>query len=212
MISQKGDFKNFRDKSDKVILNTLCPLNIILCLAVALQQRIIYLWDNLYKYICHITSHENMTFFDSMEPGVTSIYLSFISIDQNKIRFIKNIPVWLEFSVSTFSISDEYLLQAYHCVNLNGKFYGETIINRWTTTKLNISLGVDIYIERSCEGLLLSETEWLFDVVEWLPVSCGGGGHQALLLGAHQPRVLAHAGHGLVCVAHLVAVTPVKNS
>ena len=35
----------------------------------------------------------------------------------------------------------------------------------------------------------------------------GGGGHQALLLAAHQPRVLAHAGHRLVCVAHPVTVT-----
>ena len=36
----------------------------------------------------------------------------------------------------------------------------------------------------------------------------GGGGHQALLLAAHQPRVLSHAGHGLVSVGHLVAITP----
>ena len=46
-----------------------------------------------------------------------------------------------------------------------------------------------------------------------LPVGRRGGGHQALLLAAHQPRILAHTGHGLVSVSvsHLVAIAVTPN-
>ena len=47
-----------------------------------------------------------------------------------------------------------------------------------------------------------------------LPVGRGGGGHQALLLAAHEPRILAHTGHGLVSVSvsHLIAIAVTPNN